>query len=405
LPSDAVRAYVIPLILLVALLPSAAVTSGDPLPLRKGESKTADASVVASWDHYKDYWELTDLLQRLNCTFPSLADLRSIGKSVQGRELWVIRLTNENLTWTRPRVLFVGYHHAREFISAEVPLYIAWHLLNNYAKNETIRGLLDSRELYIIPAVNPDGFAAATANNWHRKNLQPIDDDDDGRIDEDPPDDENGNGEIEILAREDGSFVRYEGKDDDGDDQYNEDWPGGVDLNRNYAYGWGDPDVVSGSTNPFNEDYIGASSFSEPETRSLRDFVLQTKPAIAISYHSGTSLILYPWGYTFRSAPHREILRWIAERMRDSLRYPARQSSNLYTTSGSWDDWMYAEGGTLSFTIEVYGDDSSFRTVPAGEGLVWLGGIGAFFNPRRRRSRSLPGGSFPAFSLWVGTRS
>jgi len=189
------------------------------------------------WKHYHNYTEILNTLLFLNESFPNIVDVFSIGKSWQGRDIYCIRLANETNIRPKPKLLFVGYHHARELISAELPLYFAVEATTKFGVNETITYMLNYSEIYIIPALNVDGFEAASKNEWQRKNAHPFD--------------EDGDGYIEDLFYWDGInyyFIRWERIDDDGDGLYNEDWVGGVDLNRNYGYQW-DARCQSGSPN------------------------------------------------------------------------------------------------------------------------------------------------------------
>ena len=171
----------------------------------------------------------------------------SIGSSLQGRPILAIRFHIPSKDKSpKPGAVFMGTHHAREHISTEVPLLTARWLAEN-RDHPGVRYLLETRDIYFIPIVNPDGaeYDIATGRyRWHRKNMR-----------------ENSNGTI------------------------------GVDLNRNYGWGWGG----SGSSGyPGSDTYRGPSAFSEPESRAVRDF-LSANPHIrvAVSYHSAGELILY----------------------------------------------------------------------------------------------------------------
>jgi len=337
------------------------------------------------WRHYHNYTEVVNTLLYLNDTYPNIVDVFSIGKSWQNRDILCIRLTNENVTHSKPKVFFVGYHHTRELISAELPLFFAVEAVTNYGVNATVTHMIDNSEIYIVAALNVDGFDAAKANEWQRKNVHPFDEDGDGLVDEDPPDDADGDGYIEALWQRNGtewSFIRWEGIDEDGDGLMNEDWIGGVDLNRNYGYAW-NASAQSGSTNPQSETYKGPKPFSEPETQAIKDLALQHDFKYAISFHSGTELIIYPWGCTNTPTPHDSIFKEIAANLSSLINAPHGQSgSGLYTASGLWDDWMYSNRSTLAFTCEIYKNSSAWQYEP-GPYLDswWEKGVFEFFNP------------------------
>lgn len=260
---------------------------------------------------YHTYAELNDELHKLAADHPDIAQVSSIGQSVEGRELWAIKISdNVSQDEVEPKVVFLGGHHAREWISVDVPFLLADHLVNGYGSDTTVTRLLQQSEIWIVPLVNPDGHQYSITNDrlW-RKNRR-----------------NNG----------DGSF--------------------GVDLNRNYSYQWGGPGS-SGDT--FSEIYRGPSPFSEPETRAVRDFLSQRQPKALISYHNYSQLILYPWGYTNSPAPDFSLLQNLAVAMADRVRvvhgvtYTPEQSSELYLASGDTTDWLYGEQRVPNFTIEL----------------------------------------------------
>jgi hypothetical protein len=334
-----------------------------------------------NWSHYHNYSEIVATLLYLNETYPNVVDMFPIGKSWQNRDIYCIRLTNESDTQPKPKVFFVGYHHAREPITAELVLYFTVDAATKFGTNETITNMLNCSEIYIVPALNVDGFDALERNDWQRKNARPIDEDGDGLFDEDPPDDEDGDGYIEDLYYWDGIdyyFIRWEGLDDDGDGEYNEDWIGGVDLNRNYPISW-----ENASSDPSSSVYRGSSPFSEPETQAIRDLALEHNFTYAISFHSGTELILYPWGYTDDPPPDEIILREIAQDLSSITGGTTyQQVCGLYKCYGVWDDWMYGNRSTFAFTCEIYGNDSAWQYEPGPEPYTWWErGILQAFNP------------------------
>ena len=321
------------------------------------------------WTRYHNYSEIVETLLYLNSTYPNIVDLFSIGKSWENRDIYCIRLTNESLTDLKPKVFFVGYHHAREPISAELQLYFVVHAATGYGVNAAITRMLDFSEIYVIVALNVDGFDAVEVNEWQRKNVHPYDDDGDGLLDEDPPDDDDGDGFIEIKPG------GIEGIDDDGDDLLNEDWVGGVDLNRNYGYQWG-ATGASGSPYPRDEDYRGPTPFSEPETQVIRDLALQHTFKYAISFHSGMEGIGYPWCYTATPTPDGELFREVAGNLSDLVNAPFTQGGVLQRNSGTWADWMYGNRSTFALTCEIFTNESAWQF--EGE---WRKGVFQFYNP------------------------
>lgn len=260
---------------------------------------------------YHTYAELNSEMHALAAAHPEIASVVSIGQSVEGRELWAMKISDQvGLDEDEPVVVLLGGHHAREWIAVDVPFLIAKHLLENYRTDAAIAQRVDAAEIWLIPLVNPDGHQYSVIKDrlW-RKNRR-----------------NNG----------DGTF--------------------GVDLNRNYGHEWGGPGS-SGDT--FSEIYRGPAPFSEPETQAVRNFLEQVQPLALISYHNFSQLVLYPWGHTNAPAPDVALLDSLAVTMADQIRavhnvrYTPQQSSELYLASGDTTDWLYALLGVPAFTIEL----------------------------------------------------
>ena len=370
------QAVCLTLILSCVFLSEPAVSVSSPL-----ETATSYMSSI-DWRHYHNYSEIVSILFSLNESYSTIVDVFSIGKSWWQRDIYCIRLTNESNLDPKPEVFFVGYHHAREAISAELPLYFLVYATQNFGLNETITYLLNNCRIYVVVALNVDGFDLFQANDWQRKNARPTNEDSDGLIDEDPPEDENENGFTDQLidySVPGGRFVRWEGFDNDEDSKYGEDWIGGVDLNRNYDYAW-----EGGVSDPESEVYRGPFAFSEPETQALRDFVLQQDFHYALSFHSGIEMILYPWGHTTNPPPDEAEFMEISENLSSITQGTQyRQGSFLYSTHGVWDDWMYGIAGVKALTCEVFANDTWSGVAEPGPepDTVWEGGLKYWFNP------------------------
>jgi carboxypeptidase T len=244
---------------------------------------------------------------------PDLAALHEIGRSVEGRPIWALQL-GERQAGTR-KLLFMGCHHAREWIAVEVPFLLARELIEQADTPEMSRRLTQG-QFWIVPMVNPDGHEfSRTDNRLWRKNRR---------------------------RNPDGSI--------------------GVDPNRNYGYMWGTLDIPTSSHVPSDETYVGPRAFSEPETRAVRDLVAIQKFAGLITYHSFSQLVLYPWGYTaeeIKDPVDRATLSELARGMSECIcqvhgkLYTPQPSSQLYPTAGDTTDWTYGEYGIPSFTIEL----------------------------------------------------
>ena len=265
-------------------------------------------------DAFHDYAELTKALNDLEKANPELAKVHVIGKSLEGRDMLAIQINSEPASLAKGQsnkagVIFMGNHHAREHLSVEVPFMLAQHLLNN-KKDAQIRALLESRDIWIVPMVNPDGaeydISGRNYKMW-RKNRR-----------------NNG----------DGTF--------------------GVDLNRNYGYLWG---TGGSSKNTNSETYMGSAPFSEPETQVMKAFVENHLNAkVLLSFHSYSELILYPWGSSNDPIVNQQdhgVFTKMAKTMSAWNGYKPEQSSDLYITSGDTTDWAYGEHGIFAFTFEL----------------------------------------------------
>ena len=264
-----------------------------------------------SWS-YHSYTEIQFGLRLLE--YSGIAKVYDIGDSVENRDLWAIKISDnpDDDDADEPDILFVGLHHAREWISAEVPYYLAINLVQTYQSDESVKTLIDNSEIWIVPVLNPDGLEySRTVDRMWRKNRR-----------------DNG----------DGTF--------------------GVDLNRNYDYMWGG----SGSSGETSSDiYRGPLPFSEPETVAMRDLISDTNRDFqaVLSYHSYGQLILYPWGYKEEAADDSSTMKALGDEMSDLIKnvhgkyYKCEQSSELYLTSGDLTDWVYGTAQVPAFTIEL----------------------------------------------------
>jgi murein tripeptide amidase MpaA len=268
-------------------------------------------AAAGEWDAYHTYADIETMLLAMESS--GVAKVYDIGDTVEGRDIWAVRISdNPDVNEVEPSILLVGCHHAREWISVEVPLYIAKYLTDNYATNPEIQSLVDNQQIWIVPMLNPDGHEySRTTNRSQRKNRR-----DTGSSDPDK-------------------------------------W--GVDLNRNYDYEWG-IDILS-SGDPDVSTYRGPSAFSEPETRALRDLFLAHTFRSMITYHSYGGMVAYTWGYTYEYPADRCRDRHMSDIMRDLINevhgedYSSEVMMGL--TSGDTTDWTYGLFRIPSITMEL----------------------------------------------------
>lgn len=263
---------------------------------------------------YHSYRELAAELKSLAASYPTLARLYVPGRSLENRNIYALKISdNPGLSEDEPGIALLGGHHAREWISVEVPLLIGRYLLENYQREDRVRDLVNSAEIWIVPLVNPDGLEYSILNYrlW-RKNRR---------------------------LNQDGSY--------------------GVDLNRNYSYQWA-YDNIGSSQEPSSAVFRGTGPFSEPETEGIRNLFQNHRMSAAISYHSFSQLILYPWGYLDQPPEDEPLLQSLAEDMAGLISLvngrvyqTGRAAASLYLTNGDFADWVYGFFRIPVFTIEL----------------------------------------------------
>jgi hypothetical protein len=290
------------------------------------------------YDVYRSFDEpingIKDQLHKIAATYPHIAQLKSIGNSLQQRPILAMRLTNEQ-GGGKPQVLFLATHHAREWVATEMAMRLIKYLTANYGSDGRVTELLDTVEVWVVPVANPDGyqFTFTTERLW-RKNLR----------------DNDGDGQITIAD--------------------------GVDLNRNFDSHWGYDN--EGSTFLWSaDDYRGTAPHSEPETQAVVDFVQSHDFKFILSYHTYGDWILYPWGWQWQT-PSLDDPIYVAQSgtdedpaIWDSLLghgYDPGVGADLYTTNGDFNDWSYGELGIPSYTVEVT-DEYDF-TFPDDEDML-----------------------------------
>jgi hypothetical protein len=284
---------------------------------------------------YHTYAEVTSETAAIAQRYPSLVSRISLGTSYEGRQIWALKISDNVATdEAEPEVLFTANQHAREHLTVEMAMYLLNELTAMYATDPQIRSLVDSREIWIVPTMNPDGaeYDVATGSYalW-RKNRQPTP------------------GSTAI----------------------------GTDLNRNWGFAWG---CCGGSSAiPSSETFRGPAAFSAPETQLVRDFVTsrviggKQQITAAIDFHTYSELVLWPYGYTTADttptllADERNTFAALGQSMAATNGYTPEQASDLYITDGSIDDWLWAEHRIFSFTFEMYPRTSNPGFYPPDE--------------------------------------
>lgn len=365
------------------------------LPVAAQSGRNVDPRVQLSFDRFYDHAQMTAALQKLVQAWPEFLSMQSLGKSVGGRDMWLVTVENRKTgdQATKAAMWIDANVHGNEVQGSEVCLYTLWYLMENYGKIERVTKLVDTRVFYVLPMVNPDGrdhwFHAANNSSSSRSGIAPIDSDKDGLFDEDPTDDLDGDGSIVQMRKkverggthkidpadarrmvrvkpgEEGDYVMLgsEGIDNDGDGQFNEDGPGGYDMNRSDPTDW-QPEYIQFGAGPYPLYW--------PETRCIADFIA-ARPNIAAvqSYHNAGGMILRgPGAASVGEYPGEDVavydqLGKDGEYMLPYYRYMIIHK-DLYTVHGGFVNWT-AEGlGIISFTNELW-NDQQYMNKPRAE--------------------------------------
>jgi len=313
--------------------------------------------------------EAINQLDSMYARFPNIVSPKfQVGTTENGRPIWAVKISdNPNQNEAEPQALFDGLIHAREPISMMTVIYYMYYLCENYGTNPEVTYLVNNREIYFVPVLNPDGYEYNRSTNpggggmW-RKNRR-----------------NSGNGNY------------------------------GVDLNRNFGYMWG-YDNSGSSPNPPDEDYRGPSAFSEPELAGYRDFVNTRQIKTYINFHSYQNAMLYPWGYINATTPDNVIYDDFCAYMAPFNGYEYGNGGTIlgYNSNGSSRDWFYGEQTTkpkaFGYTFEIGSSSDNFwppqnRIFPLVQGNLrpllfksWVAGeYVSLFAPRYDRQYFNPG--------------
>ncbi|MFB1048186.1 M14 family metallopeptidase [Streptomyces chrestomyceticus] len=276
----------------------------------------------SGYGKYHNNAEATAEINALVAKYPAILAKRVIGKTYEGRDILALKLSkNVAQDENEPEVLFTAHQHAREHLTVEMALYLLNDYTSKYGSDPRVTKMLDSREIWVVPDVNPDGgaydIATGSFRSW-RKNRQP----------------NSGSSNV------------------------------GTDLNRNWDFKWGCCGGSSGSTG--SETYRGPSAASAPEVKVVTNFVRSRivggvqQIKTAIDFHTYSELVLWPYGYTYNdTAPgmtqdDRDAFAAVGKSMAASNGYTPEQSSDLYITDGSIDDWLWGNQKIFGYTFEMY---------------------------------------------------
>jgi len=345
---------------------------------------------AASFNRLHTYEEIADLLKGYAAAYPKWTKLESIGKTLQGRDLWMITINNPatGSELSKPAMYVDGNTHANEVQGAEAALYTVDYLLKSYGNLPRVTEMMDRSVFYILPVVNADGrtlwFKGPSDADFPRTVMQPVDDDRDGKLDEDGFDDVDGDGFVtemrkkvpmgqgthrldpkdrrmlvEVQPGELGDWIQIgkEGYDNDGDGRVNEDTVGYVDPNRTWGFSW-EPEYVQAGA--------GNYPLAIPETRSIAMWALAHPNVAAVqSYHNNGQMILRGPGakadppYPPQDLKAYDLLGKEGEKLLPGYRYFISWK-DLYTVHGGTTDHFFNIMGALAFTNEMYNPPADF---------------------------------------------
>ncbi len=317
---------------------------------------------------YKNYEEYCAEIRKLGGL--DVVHVESLGRTQGGREVFLLTV-GLGKVHEKPALLILGNVYAPHLAGSEIAVRIAGSLAEKGQK------LLESHTFYILPRPNPDGSEAFFRKPYleHPGNDRKTDDDRDAEIGEDPPDDLNGDGVLTMMRVEDetGSFMphpddprvlieadpkknekgRYllltEGKDDDGDERFNEDGAGGVSFNRNFPFRY-----------PYFQAGAGPHQVSEAETRAVADFAFAHPNIVAVFTFSPEDNLATPWKPQGDQGPAKRALLpedapffdYVAERYREI--HGGKDAPTPPTGEGSFSEWAYFHFGRWSFAARAW---------------------------------------------------
>jgi hypothetical protein len=343
------------------------------------ESKTK-VTLPLRFDRYYTYEDVVEALKLLHAAYPEFTKLEVVGRSEENRDIYALTINNPKTgeELSKPGVYVDGNIHGNEIQAGEVCLYFANLLLTKYGENDKITQVVDKNVHYILPVVNVDGrahfFQDANTPSSGRSIRIPRDDDRDGLVDEDGPDDLDGDGNIcqmrikdplgdyktdpedsllmvTVKPGEKGEWtiLGEEGIDNDNDGRYNEDAEGYLDANRNWGNNWQPPYVQSGA---------GNFPFSGKGPKAIAEWI-HKRPNIIVNFafhNSGGMWLRAPATKEERIDPRDvavyDLIGKNAIKMTPGYVYQA--AYDLYATYGDTDSYMWNVEGSFTFVGELF---------------------------------------------------
>ena len=271
-------------------------------------------------EYYHSYSQIDRELHEIAIRHSNVSKISSIGTTWEGRPIWILLVSDD--TGPKPEILIIGGHHAREWLTVEIPFLLAEYLTEYYGYDDRVTRIVRSMGILIIPVLNPDGYEYSRTidRNW-RKNRR-----------------------------------------DNRDGTY------GVDLNRNYSFEWGGK---ASSILTSSDIYSGPAPFSELETRAVRDIIVERNIIAVIDFHCYGQLIKYP--------EENIVMEEISFEMTDLIMnihgktYQAT-SYNIPLFGGSCTDWINGNGYGDAYLVELRPNGNTSE-------YPWLADYSAFEAP------------------------
>ncbi|KAF4669597.1 choline dehydrogenase 7 [Perkinsus chesapeaki] len=287
------------------------------------EPEWASKLWTGSIEHYPSTKEANSMLEQFMEKCSDIIRKVDIGESVEHRRIYAYVITRNDtpVSVVKPRLMVTSLMHSREPGGLAISLYTVGRLCDDYkAADPRTVYLINTREVWVVPIVNPDGYIAV----------------------EDP------------KLRD----VRKNRRDTCP----NKPEKSGVDLNRNFGYKW------SGHYGKCSEEYAGTEPFSEPETQALKKMVEDRQFHIALNFHSYGSMLTYPYNYAKTGkAPlpvdDEAAFQELAE-VFEFERYGPADKLLGYTATGESDDWFYGVHGIMSMSPEIGSESGGFYSPP-----------------------------------------
>ncbi|MBC3539708.1 M14 family metallopeptidase [Rufibacter sediminis] len=339
-----------------------------------GIAFTGISSYAVAQRDYQSYEQMTQRLQKLSSRYSKLVSLTTVGKTATGKEIWMLTMGRDNSA-NKPAIVVAAGVEGTQLATTELAVQMAEQMLQAAVLQDSVRELLQSKTFYIFPNLTPDASEQYHEKlRWERTgNAQPVDDDRDGRMFEDPFEDLNKDGLITMMRiksptgtfrpadadprimvkadaakGEKGEYLLYtEGIDNDKDGKWNEDPEGGVQFNRNFTFDY-----------PYFQEGAGEHPMSERETKAFADFLYDAKNVYAVFLFGPANTLSEPLRYDKAKASAR-IMTGLLEK--DAA--VNEQISKLYNTatrlrnaprvapsSGDVLQWAYFHYGRFSYS-------------------------------------------------------